>query len=135
MDVGRTAHGNTAYNVLVVVLIAAIATCAGLLLLTTGAPRAAALELSAPEAEDCPFGSGSPVCYRFDLANTGGNETYVRCEALPAGDTTAVFANGGLAYESALPLEAGDVFRLYVRVDPGPSDVVQEPSVTCLPSP
>jgi hypothetical protein len=135
MDSARPVQSSFTYNVLVVALIGVIATGAALLFLTTGSPRAGAqFELGTGEAVDCPFGTGSPVCYRFNLTNTGGAEGYVRCLVVPAGDSAAIFANGETAYESPVAVESGEIYRLYVEVDPGPSKDIAEPSISCAPA-
>ena len=135
MDPARHVHSSLTYNVLVVALVAMIGAGAALLFMTTGSPRAGArFELGTGEAVDCPFGSGSPVCYRFSMTNTGGAEEYARCLVSPAGDSTAIFANGEVSYESPLAVKPGEIYRLYARVDPGPSKKIAEPSISCAPA-
>ena len=84
MDAARPLHSSLTYNVLVIALVGMIGAGAALLLMTTGSPRAGArFELGTGEAVDCPFGTGSPVCYRFNMTNTGGAEGYARCVVVP----------------------------------------------------
>ena len=104
----------------------------GPLFLTTNAPaRTPELTLGMPESVECPFGSGVPVCYRYDLVNTGTAPAFVRCEVTPAGDSTAVFGNGETSYEGTEALEAGAGWHLTVQVEAGAGDVVSEPMVGC----
>ncbi len=123
---------NATYNLLVMILIAGLVTGAALLFLTTNAPaRTPELTLGMPESVECPFGSGVPVCYRYDLVNTGTAPAFVRCEVTPAGDSTAVFGNGETSYEGTEALEAGAGWHLTVQVEAGAGDVVSEPMVGC----
>jgi hypothetical protein len=132
METAATMRSNAVYNVLVVVLVAGLAAGVALLFLTTSAPaRSADLTLGLPESVDCPFGSGAPVCYRFDLVNSGAAGAFVRCEVIPAGDTTAVFGNGETTYEGADALDAGEKWHLYVQVEAGADGTVTEPMVGC----
>jgi hypothetical protein len=135
MDPGRPIRSSPAYNVLVVALIGVIAAGAALLFLSTDSTRAGAqFELGPGAPVDCPFGTGSPVCYRFNMSNTGGAEGYVRCLVMPTGDSSAIFANGETAYESPIAVKPGEVYRLYTRVDAGASKEIAEPIVSCAPA-
>ena len=135
MDPVRPVHSSLTYNVLVIALVGMIGAGAALLLMTTGSPRAGArFELGTGEAVDCPFGTGSPVCYRFNMTNTGGAEGFARCVVTPAGDSTAIFSNGEVSYESPVVVKPAEIYRLYARVDPGPSKEIAEPSITCGPA-
>ena len=79
------------YTVLVIALVGLIGAGAARLFMTTGSPRAGArFELGTGEAVDCPFGTGSPVCYRFNMTNTGGAEGYARCVVAPGGDAGGI---------------------------------------------
>ena len=112
MDAAPPIHSGRTYTVLVVLLAGLIALGAMLLVLVTGGGSisSASFEVAVPEAVECPFGSGAPVCYRYNVTNTGDAPSFVRCELTPAGDTTAVFGNGSTSYES--PIEMGSRRRL-----------------------
>jgi hypothetical protein len=134
MDTAAPMRSNLAYNLLAVLLALGLAAGAALLFLSTNtAPRVAELGVGLPESVDCPFGSGAPVCYRYDLVNSGSASSFVRCEVAASGDTTAVFGNGETSYEGAGALEAGETWHLYVQVQAGEKDVVTEPTVGCGP--
>ena len=123
---------NTTYNMLAMLLVAGLVTGAALLFLTTNAATGTAeLTVGLPEPMECPFNSGVPVCYRYDVVNTGTAPAFVRCEVIPAGDTTAVFGNGETAYEGVDELAAGKGWHLVVQVRAGADDVVSEPMVGC----
>ena len=132
MDTAAPVRSNTAYNLLAVLLAVGLVAGAALLFLSTNAaPRVAELGVGQAESVDCPFGSGAPVCYRYELVNSGTASTFVSCEVIPSGDTTAVFGNGETVYEGVDALEAGEDWLLYVRVEAGESDVITEPMVGC----
>ena len=89
--------------------------------------------VATPQAEDCPSGSGVPVCYRFDVTNTGGGADAMRCLVTPTGEGSAVFtASGTSVYESDGPVAVGDTYSLYTEVEAGDgSSVVERPTVSC----
>jgi hypothetical protein len=136
MDAATPIHSGRTYTVLVVLLAGLIALGAMLVVLVTGGGRisSASFEVAAPEAVECPFGSGAPVCYRYNVTNTGDAPSFVRCELTPAGDSTAVFGNGSTSYESPIEMAATDVYRVYVQIEAGPSgEVTSPPMVGCAP--
>ena len=132
METAAPLRSNAAYNALAVLLAAGLALGAALLFLSTNAaPRVAELGVGQAESVECPFGSGAPVCYRYELVNSGSAGAFVRCEVIPGGDTTAVFGNGETSYEGVTALEPGENWLLYVQVEAGTTDVVTEPMVGC----
>lgn len=134
MDAASPIHSGRTYTVLVVLLAGLIVLGATLVVLAVGGTRlsSASFEVAAAEAVDCPFGSGAPVCYRYNVSNVGDAPSFVRCELTPAGDTTAVFDNGSTSYESPVEMKAGDVYRMYVKIEAGPSgSVTSSPMVGC----
>lgn len=89
-----------------------------------------------PQAVDCPTGSGVPVCYRFDVTNTGGGAGPMRCAVSPADESAAVFtASGSGVYESDGPVAAGDTYALYTEVEAAEGTTIADrPTVACMPS-
>ncbi len=132
METAAPLRSNAAYNALAILLAAGLALGAGLLFLSTNAaPRVAEVGVGQAESIDCPSGSGAPVCYRYEVVNSGTATAFVRCAVIPGGDTTAVFGNGETSYEGVTGLEPGEDWLLYVEVEAGPTDVVTEPMVDC----
>jgi hypothetical protein len=89
--------------------------------------------VAAPQAVDCPSGSGVPVCYRFDVTNTGGGGGAMRCLVRPLGEGSAVFtASGTSMYESDGPVAVGDTYSLYTEVEAGEGNsIVERPTLAC----
>lgn len=136
MDMATSTSTDALYKVLVALLFTALATGFALLFLATGgSATTASVNVAAAESVDCPFGSGSPVCYQYAITNPGDTGAFVRCQVTPSGDTTAVFGNGETIYEGAAALDGGDTLQLYVQVQPGSGDVVTEPVVGCAAAP
>ena len=122
------------YVALVTVLAAGLAIGVLLFVLQARGPGAdAEFLVASPEAVDCPSGSGVPVCYRFDVTNTGGGGGAMRCLVRPIGDGSAVFtASGTGLYESDGPVAVGDTYSLYTEVEAGDgSSVVERPTLAC----
>ena len=119
---------------LVVLLAAGVVFGFALFFLQARGPGAdAEFTVAAPQAVDCPAGSGVPVCYRFDVTNTGRGADPVRCLVAPTGDGTATFsASGTNAYQSDGPVAVGDTYSLYTEVEASDGeDVVERPTVGC----
>jgi len=124
------------YVALVVLLIGGLAMGIALFVLQARGPVAdAEFTVAAPQAVDCPSGSGVPVCYRFDVTNTGAGVGAVRCGVVSADAGNAVFtASGSSLYESDGPVAVGDTYSLYVEVEATDGkNVVERPSVGCQP--
>jgi hypothetical protein len=123
---------NVAYNVMAVLLAVGLAMGVALMFLATrGAVSAPVLDMHPAESVDCPFGTGAPVCYRYEIANTGNAAGFVHCEVTPTGDTTALFFNGETVWDSVVELDDGNAMQLDVQVKAGSDDVVTAPSVRC----
>ena len=122
------------YVALVTVLGAGLAIGVLLFVLQARGPGAdAEFLVAAPQAVDCPSGSGVPVCYRFDVTNTGGGGGAMRCLVSPLGGGSAVFtASGTSVYESDGPVAVGDTYSLYTEVEAGDGgSVVERPTMAC----
>ena len=122
------------YVALVVLLVAGLAIGAALFVLQARGPVAdPEFAVAAPQAVDCPVGSGVPVCSRFDVTNTGGGDGAVRCVVVPADGGSAVFtASGNTVYESDGPVTVGDTYSLYTEVQAAEGGtVVEQPEVAC----
>jgi hypothetical protein len=122
------------YVALVTLLAAGLAAGVLLFVLQARGPGARAEFLvDSPQAVDCPTGSGVPVCYRFDVTNTGGGAGALRCLVRPTGGGSAVFtASGTSLYESDGPVAVGDTYSLYTEVEAGDEDtVVERPTMAC----
>jgi hypothetical protein len=122
------------YLALVVLLVAGLAIGVMLFVLQARGPVATAeFAVAAPQAVDCPAGTASPTCYRFDVANTGGGAAAMRCVVSATGGGSAVFlATGTPTYESDGPVAVGDTYALYTEVEPAADETVAErPTVGC----
>jgi hypothetical protein len=126
-------RGSATQNVLLVLLVAGLAIGVSLLFLMQSSRGGARFEVSEPEPFDCPTGASAPVCIRYEVANTGGGEAFMQCELTPFGDSTASFTDDTSVYLSDRPIPAGATATIYVKVAPGDSDEVREPSVSCTP--
>ncbi len=120
-----------AYYLAAVALLAALGIGAALLyVLTVGSPDGG-LEVSVgpPEAEDCPVGSGTPVCYRFDVTNVGDAQGTARCIATAPSGTLATFPNGTSTAD--VLLAQGETKQVYVRVQADGTVTVRPPALSC----
>lgn len=120
---------------LVTMLAAGLAIGVALFVLQTRAPSTdARFEVATAQAVDCPLGSGKPVCYRFDVTNSGPGVAPLRCVVVPPASGTAVFtASGSTIYDSPGLVAVGDVYSLYTEVEAGGEATVERPSVGCSP--
>ena len=92
MDTVAPTRSTITYNLLAVLLAVGLTAGAALLFLSTRGPaRVAELNVGMAESMECAPGTGAPVCYRYDLVNSGSAEAFVRCELVSGGDTEAVF--------------------------------------------
>jgi len=122
------------YMALVVLLVSGLAIGVALFVLQARGPVAESeFTVATAQAVDCPVGSGVPVCYRFDVTNTGGGDGAVRCVVVPADAGSAVFtASGTTVYESDGAVAAGDTYSLYTEVEAEEGEsVVEQPAVAC----
>lgn len=122
------------YVALVTLLITGLAVGVALFVLQARGPgNDAEFAVAAGEPVDCPTGSGVPVCYRFDVTNSGGGASELECVAVPSDGGTAVFsASGSETYRSDGPVEVGDTYSLYVEAAPtGEGREVGRPEVAC----
>jgi hypothetical protein len=119
----------------VVVLVFGVASGLTLLVLQTRGPQSAAVfEVATGEAVRCPAGSGAPVCYRFDVTNTGQGPAPLRCAVAPAQENSAVFtASGTSLYRSDALVLPSDSYPLYTEVEAGEDekDTIERPVVAC----
>ncbi len=118
-------------NILLVVLAAGLAIGISLLFLMQSSGGRAAFEVSEPEPFDCPTGADAPVCIRYEVTNTGGDEAFMRCELTPYADSSALFTDGSSEYLSDQPIPSGEADTIYVKVAAGPSKEIREPEVSC----
>ena len=94
-----------------------------------------AFSVSAVNAQTCPAGEGAPACFQVVVENTGSEAANVRCELVPAADTTAVFFSGEAVYTSAASIGPAQSIPLSVKVDvTGKNDTVVSPSIGCAPA-
>jgi hypothetical protein len=121
------------YTVAFIVLVAGLGIGASLVYLLVARPVAgsASVEVSEPTADDCPVGARAPVCYRFEVTNTGGEAGSFSCQASPPTGSLAVFQNG--EPRTVLVLGPGQVGSLFVKVTPLETDVVNTPGLECGP--
>lgn len=114
-----------------ITLVAALGVAGSLVYLLIARPitRAAGVEVSAPTAEGCPVGERAPVCYLFEVTNTGDETGSFSCEAQPPEDSLAVFQND--ESRTVVILTPGQRQSLLVKVTPLETDLVSTPSVSC----
>jgi hypothetical protein len=125
-------RGGATQNVLLVVLVAGLAIGASLLFLMQSSQRGGAeFAVSEPEAFDCPSGAAAPVCIRYEVTNTGGEEAFMHCELTPYQDSSALFTDGTATYLSDQRIAADEADTIYVKVAAGESEEVREPTVSC----
>jgi hypothetical protein len=131
-NVGRR-DGSFGYTAAFIALVAGLGIAGSLVYLLVARPVVdeAGVEITGPEAEDCPVGERAPVCYRFEVTNTGDEVGSFNCQALPPADSLAVFSNG--EPRSALVLGPGRSETVTIKVTPLETDTVSAPSLTCDP--
>jgi hypothetical protein len=124
-------------NLLSLLLMVAFALGAVLTVLALkSAGSAPAFAVSALEATACPTGEGAPACFQVLVQNTGSEADRVRCELIPAEETTAVFFSGDAIYSSATSVAPEQTLPLSVKVDvTAGNDTVVWPSIGCSPLP
>lgn len=122
-------------NVIFLLLVTALVLGAVLLFLVLKpAGSGPAFTVSAVNAQTCPAGEGAPACFQVVVQNTGSEAANVRCELVPAADTTAVFFSGNAVYTSAASIEPAQSIPLSVKVDvTGKNDTVVSPTIGCSP--
>lgn len=125
--------GTLGYYVAFIALVAGLGIAASLVYLLVVRPvtESAGVEVSEPVADDCPVGERAPVCYRFEVTNTGDEVGAFSCQALPPADSLAVFQNG--EPRSTLILAPGQTDPVLVKVTPLETDTVMAPSLVCDP--
>jgi hypothetical protein len=123
-------------NILFLLLAVAVVFGAILLFLVLKpAGSGPAFSVSAVNAQTCPAGEGAPACFQVVVENTGSEAANVRCELVPAADTTAVFFSGKTVYTSAASIGPAQSIPLSVKVDvTGTNDTVVSPSIGCAPA-
>lgn len=131
MDHPSPDRGRATQNVLLIVLVAALAIGASLLFLMQTSRGRAAFAVSDPEPFDCPTGASAPVCIRYEVTNTGGEDAVMRCQLTPFQDSSALFTDESSVYLSDQPVPAGAADTIYVKVAAGPSGAIREPDVEC----
>jgi hypothetical protein len=124
-------------NVLFLLLATAIVLGAILLFLVLKpAGSGPAFTVSAVNAQTCPAGQGAPACFQVVVENTGHEAANVRCQLVPAANTTAVFYSGDAVYMSAASIGPAQSIPLSVKVDvTGKNDTVVSPTIGCAPVP
>ena len=125
--------GMIGYHVAFIALVAGLGIAGSLvyLLVTQPVIESAGVEISEPVADDCPVGERAPVCYRFEVTNTGDEVGAFDCQALSPADSLAVFQNG--EPRSALILAPGQTDAVLIKVTPLETDTVMAPSLVCDP--
>jgi hypothetical protein len=115
-----------------VALVASLGVAGSLVYLLIARPVAEStgVEVSAPTADVCPVGDRAPVCYRFEVENTGDAVGTFDCRTLPPSGSQAVFQNG--ESRTVLILGPAQVESLFVKVTPLETDVVTQPSMDCV---
>jgi len=132
MDGGAPLRRMSATNVLVVLLVVAIALGAFLLMRSFGSP-AIAVSVSELTGTPCPV-DGSPACFQTSVTNTGTTASTVRCDVTPGPGNTAVFTSSGTTSTDAGPLEPDATLPLVLAVDTTPGNVrIYLPKVGCSP--
>lgn len=125
---GRATFG---YYIGIVLLAAALGVGVSLVTILIAKPdnSGATYVLTAPRADECPVGERAPVCFRFDVTNTGSTGGTAACLTSPAPGTLAVFPNGNAMVD--VLLASGETRQLYVKVIPDQGNEVRAPSVGC----
>jgi hypothetical protein len=127
--------GSVGYYVAFIALIAGLGIAASLVYLLIARPvsEAAGVEISEPTADDCPVGERAPVCYLFEVTNTGDETGSFACQAIAPAGSLAVFPSG--EPRATLILTPGQTDALLIKVNPLETDVVTAPGLTCDPPP
>jgi hypothetical protein len=133
METPSPERGAAAQYILLLVLVAGLAIGASLLFLMQSSGGGARFDVSDPEAFDCPLGAKAPVCIRYEVTNTGGEEAFVHCELTAYQDSSALFTDGSATYLSDHRIAAGDADTIYVKVAAGESQEIRAPIVSCAP--
>jgi hypothetical protein len=126
-------RGSTVYNVAFIVLVTCLAVGALLFTRLIGNEDGPhdGLVIGRAQATACPVGQHAPLCYRFDLTNTGESEAAASCAVLADTGMTAQFLNGDVEYVASLL--SGQTISLVTKVDATEGNTVKAPSVECGP--
>jgi hypothetical protein len=127
--------GSLGYSIAFVALVAALGVAGSLVYLLIARPisEPAGVTVSEAVAEDCPVGERAPVCYRFDVTNTGDETGAFSCQAYPPPDSLAVFQNG--EPRDSVILQPGQTQTVLIKVTPLETDEVTTPGLECTPPP
>ncbi len=122
------------YYIAIVVLVASLAIGSVLFFLLVSRPAGETLRFDVANAapEDCPAGTGAPVCYRFNVTNAGEAQGTALCTTGAPAGTEALFANDQPSV--VIPLEAGETRGLLVKVSPIDTATVGQPTMSCAPA-
>lgn len=124
-------NGSIGLSVALLTLVAGLGVAGSLIYLLIARPitASAGVEVSEPTAEGCPVGERAPVCYLFEVTNTGDESGSFSCETQPPADSLAVFQND--ESRTVVVLGPGQRQSLLVKVTPLETDTVGTPSVSC----
>jgi hypothetical protein len=124
-------RGSTVYNVAFGVLVICLVVGAILFARLIGNEDGPldSLVIGRPQATDCPIGQHAPLCYSFDLTNTGDVEAAARCAVLADPGMTAQFLNGDVEYVASLI--SGQTISLVTKIDATEGNTVTAPTVHC----
>ena len=123
-------QGSTAYNVAFGLLMLSLVVGALLFTQLIGNNTASAgFEIGHPQPTPCPVGQHAPLCYQFDVTNTGDADVSARCSVLAEDGMTAQFLNGETEYVGSVV--SGETIRLYAKVDATDGNTVAAPNVRC----
>jgi hypothetical protein len=86
-------------------------------------------EVGRPQPTPCPVGQHAPLCYQFDVTNTGEADVSAQCAILAEDGMTAQFLNGDSEYIGSVV--SGQTIRLYAKVDATEGNTVAAPNVRC----
>ena len=118
---------NTAFGVLVVFL--AVGALLFMRLIGNDDGPLDGLVIGRPQATDCPVGQHAPLCYRFDVTNTGKSDAAASCAVRADEGMTALFLNGNVEYVASLV--SGQTISLVTKVDATEGNTVTAPTVHC----
>jgi hypothetical protein len=127
----RPSRSSTVYNVAFGVLVVFLALGALLFMRLIGNDDGPldGLVIGRPQATDCPVGQRAPLCYQFDVTNTGDSDAAASCAVLADPGMTALFLNGDVKYVASFI--SGQTISLVTKVDATEGNTVSAPTVQC----
>ena len=112
-------------------LVALIALTTALSVLVLRPSTKAKFTVASLQADTCPTGTHSPVCYKASVSNTGSIAATMKCVLTPGPGSQAMFPTDLGTYVSANPIPPGQSLVMAIKVDAPDGVTITEPTIDC----